>query len=87
MTDEQPPIEGLVQPFTPATDPHALQAKTTDHGTEYVCACGKWDGWAKGPASTRFVRNQHAEHQRDVAAAEASDEQARLRIIEGDTTP
>lgn len=89
-TDDQPPLEGhvvsgLQQPFTETTDPHGLRARTTDHGTEYVCACGQWDGWAKGPASTRFVHNQHNEHLRNVAAAEASAEQARMQIIEGET--
>lgn len=82
--DEQQPVEGLVQPFTTTTEPHGLRARTTERGTEYVCACGQWDGWAKGPASTRFVHNQHAEHQRAVAAAAARDDEARLLIIEGE---
>lgn len=89
-TDDQAPleghvVEGLQQPFTETTEPHGIRARTTDHGTEYVCACGQWDGWAKGPSSTRFVRNQHAEHQREAAAAAARDEQARMQIIEGET--
>lgn len=89
-TEDQTPdverhvVEGLVQPFTETTDPHGLRARTTETGTEYVCACRQWDGWAKGPASTRFVHAQHAEHLRNVAAAEASAEQARMQIIEGD---
>lgn len=67
------PLEGEVLDAEPELDPHALYVSPTRYGRLARCRCHRWDGWWNGPASERYVREDHARHvERSRVAEEAT---------------
>lgn len=57
------PLDGEVLPgLDEEEDPHRLRVTSTRYGKLAQCACYGWDGWWNGPASERYVREEHARH-------------------------